>query len=42
MARVPQPTAAPTVWLPTDGWRRWGPLAFDEIGAKEARSLGSR
>ena len=40
---VPQPTAAPTVWLLTTGWRRWGPLAFDEVGgAKEVKSLGGR
>ena len=34
---VPQPTAAPTVWLLTTGWRRWGPLSFDEVGGKRAR-----
>jgi REP element-mobilizing transposase RayT len=28
---VPCPTAQPTVWLLTTGWRRWGPLAFDEV-----------
>jgi REP element-mobilizing transposase RayT len=42
LLNVPQPTAAPTVWLLTTGWRRWGPLAFDEIGAKEVTSLGGR
>ena len=42
LLNVPQPTAAPTVWLLTTGWRRWGPLAFDEIGAKEVKSLGRR
>ena len=25
------PTAPATVWLLTTGWRRWGPLAFDEV-----------
>ena len=24
-----QPTAPPSVWLLTTGWRRWGPLTFD-------------
>jgi REP element-mobilizing transposase RayT len=28
---VPRPTAPATVWLLTTGWRRWGPLAFDEV-----------
>jgi REP element-mobilizing transposase RayT len=28
---VPCPTAAPTVWLLTTGWRRWGPLAFNDV-----------
>jgi REP element-mobilizing transposase RayT len=33
LLNVPCPTAAPTVWLLTTGWRRrWGPLAFDETG----------
>jgi REP-associated tyrosine transposase len=27
----PSPLAAPRVWLLTTGWRRWGPLAFDEV-----------
>jgi len=40
LLNVPRPTAAPTVWLLTTGWRRWGPLAFDELGAKEVKSLG--
>jgi len=42
LLNVPQPTAAPTVWLLTTGWRRSGPLDFDELGAKEVRSLGGR
>jgi REP element-mobilizing transposase RayT len=33
LLNVPRPTAAPTVWLLTTGWRRWGPLAFDEVEA---------
>lgn len=28
---VPCPTAPATVWLLTTGWRRWGPLAFDDV-----------
>jgi REP element-mobilizing transposase RayT len=32
LLNVPRPTAPATVWLLTTGWRRWGPLAFDEIG----------
>lgn len=28
---IPCPTAAATVWLLTAGWRRWGPLPFDEV-----------
>jgi REP element-mobilizing transposase RayT len=28
---IPCPTASPTVWLLTAGWRRWGPLAFDDV-----------
>ena len=40
LLNVPQPTAAPTVWLLTTGWRPWGPLGFDELGAAEVRSLG--
>jgi len=28
---IEQPTAAPTIWLLTTGWRHWGPLAFDEV-----------
>lgn len=31
LLNVPRPTAPATVWLLTTGWRRWGPLAFDEI-----------
>lgn len=31
LLNVPRPTASPSVWLLTTGWRRWGPLAFDEI-----------
>ena len=27
------PVTAPTVWLLTTGWRRWGLLAFDELTA---------
>lgn len=30
LLNVPCPTAAPTVWLLTTGWRRWGPLEFDD------------
>jgi hypothetical protein len=32
---VPCPTAPATVWLLTTGWRRWGPLAFDELGGNK-------
>jgi REP element-mobilizing transposase RayT len=33
LLNVPCPTAPPTVWLLTTGWRRRsGPLAFDEVG----------
>lgn len=28
---VRRPTASATVWLLTTGWRRWGPLAFDDM-----------
>ena len=42
LLNVPKPTAAPTVWLLTDGWRRWGPLSFDELGAMEATRLRGR
>ena len=28
---VPCPTAPASVWLMTTGWRRWGPLAFDDV-----------
>ena len=42
LLNVPQPTAAPSVWLLTSGWRRWGPLAFDELGAKEVKALSAR
>ena len=31
LLNVPRPTAAATVWLLTTGWRRWGPLAFDDV-----------
>ena len=31
LLNVSRPTAAPTVWLLTTGWRRWGPLSFDEL-----------
>jgi hypothetical protein len=31
LLNTPCPTAAPTVWLLTTGWRRWGPLSFDEV-----------
>ncbi len=34
---VPRPTAEPTVWLLTTGWRRWGPLSFDELGGRPMR-----
>jgi REP element-mobilizing transposase RayT len=34
---TPCPTAAPTVWLLTTGWRRWGPLSFDEVGGERTR-----
>jgi len=34
---VPCPTAAATVWLLTTGWRRWGPLSFDDLGGDERR-----
>lgn len=34
LLNVPRPTAAPTVWLLTTGWRRWGPLGFDELAAR--------
>lgn len=37
LLNVPQPTAAPTVWLLTTGWRRWGLLSFDEIGGERSR-----
>jgi REP element-mobilizing transposase RayT len=30
LAAEPKPTRDATVWLLTTGWRRWGPLAFDE------------
>ena len=42
LLNVQQPTAAPTVWLLTTGWRRWGPLSFNELGAAEAKRLGGR
>jgi REP element-mobilizing transposase RayT len=32
LLNVPCPTAPATVWLLTTGWRRAGPLAFDEVG----------
>ena len=38
LLEVPQPTAAPTVWLLTTGWRRWGLLGFDELTA-DARQI---
>jgi REP element-mobilizing transposase RayT len=31
------PVAAATVWLLTTGWRRHGPLAFDELGPQAGR-----
>jgi hypothetical protein len=34
LLNVPRPTAAPTVWLLRTGWRRWGPLAFDELAER--------
>jgi REP element-mobilizing transposase RayT len=34
---VPCPTASATVWLMTTGWKRWGPLAFDELGGAATR-----
>jgi REP element-mobilizing transposase RayT len=30
LAREPRPTAAPTRWLLSVGWRRWGPLRLDD------------
>jgi REP element-mobilizing transposase RayT len=42
LLNVPRPTAAPTVWLLTTGWRRWGRLGFDELGRKELHSLSGR
>ncbi|HEU5057077.1 MAG TPA: transposase, partial [Kofleriaceae bacterium] len=42
LVNVAQPTAAPTVWLLTTGWRRSGPLAFDELGANQQRPLAGR
>ena len=42
LLNVSRPTAAPTVWLLTAGWRRWGPLAFDELGGKEVLALSGR
>jgi putative transposase len=37
LLNVPRPTAAPTVWLLTTGWRRWGPLSFDEVSGRPTR-----
>ena len=34
LLNVPQPTASPSVWLLTTGWRRLGPLAFDELASR--------
>ena len=31
--RQPQPTASPTVWVLTTGWKKWGLLSFDEVPA---------
>lgn len=31
LLNLPCPVAPPTVWLLTTGWRRWGPLAFDDV-----------
>jgi REP element-mobilizing transposase RayT len=31
LIHLPMPTARPTVWLLTTGWRRGGLLAFDEV-----------
>ena len=31
LLNVPCPTAPASVWLLTTGWRRWGPLAFDDL-----------
>ena len=31
LLNVARPTADATVWLLTTGWRRWGPLAFDDV-----------
>lgn len=31
LLNVPCPTAPPSVWLLTTGWRRRGPLAFDDV-----------
>jgi hypothetical protein len=33
LSREQRPTAAPTRWLLTTGWRRWGPLRLDEAPA---------
>lgn len=38
---IEQPTAAPTVWLLTTGWRRWGPLAFDELAGSSSVASAS-
>ena len=34
LLNVPRPAAEPTVWLLTTGWRRWGPLGFDEVAKR--------
>lgn len=31
LLNIPCPTAEPTVWLLTTGWRKWGQLGFDEV-----------
>jgi hypothetical protein len=36
------PVARPTVWLLTRGWRRLGPIAFDEMIASERRAVPKR
>jgi hypothetical protein len=33
LVAMERPTAKPTVWLLTTGWRRHGPLRFDEAPA---------
>jgi hypothetical protein len=30
----PLPVRYPRTWFLTDGWRRWGPIALDEVPAE--------